>query len=290
MPTPRSHLFLLLALGAVACTKTPATEPVAPSTPSEVLVPGPAGPEGTVAKSVEPPTVPAVPAVPVNPLAPLSQTCVALKLPGEPPFYLPGKNVVVTRLMKPCTTPTGQTGYEKDTQFLAMGVPCTGGGGRIDIKGHYGNPKMVSFILGTDCSMSPSTPETVKKLADEVAGLPATAKLLAFTPFVVQYWEVTGMTDADTGFSVDLRSAPAVEGAWTRVQKKEPLRVRLFGRENTWAQGGAFYLVEADLKLTGRSQFQVDVQNVKSLSKDEVAEVKGRCEALKPARNCSEVF
>lgn len=285
MPTCRI-LIVMLVFAAGACTKDQAAEHHQPM--AEVIVPGAAPDHAASGLPGDAATAPA--ATPTPPVPVGSPTCVALKMPGEPPFNLPGKNVVVTRIMKACTTTASQSGFEKDTPYLAMGFPCTGGGGRIDIKGNYGNPKMVSFILGTDCTMSPSNSDTVKKLAEEVLGLPPTAKLLAFTPFVVQFWEIPGMSDADTGFSVDLRSAPATQGAWGRVQKKEPLRVRLFGRENTWAQGGAFFLVEADLKLTGRSQFQVDVQSVKSLTKDDIEAVKGRCEALRPARNCGDVF
>ena len=85
-------------------------------------------------------------------------------------------------------------------------------------------------------------------------------------------------------------SAPAIEGAWKKLQNKDVLRVRFFGRENAWVAGGHFFRVDGDLKLTGRNQFALEVANVKALSKDEIAEVKARCEALNPARNCSEVF
>lgn len=292
----RSYLLIpMLTSGlilAVSCTKSRPNEPVANTAEAT----GVAGGKGSEAESVG--AIPGAASVPTPPVGPapapgaqVSETCVALpKLGGEPPFYVPGKNVVLTRLMKACATPQGQAGWEKETPWLAMGFPCTGGGGRIDIKGHYGNPKMVSFILGTDCTMQPNTPDTVKSIVQTAIDLPATAKLMAITPFVVQYWEVTGMTDADTGFSVDLRSGAAVDGGWARVQKKEPLRVRLFGRENAWVAGGHFYMVEADLRLTGRTQFQLEVAGVKSLSKEEIAEVKTRCEALKPSRNCADVF
>ena len=243
----------------------------------------------------EPPPPPAaVPPPPPSVLVdgpPVRADCVVLpKITNEPPIYLPGQSIVVTRIMKACTTTAGQTGWEKDTPWLAMGFPCTGGTGRIDIKGHYANPHMVSYIVGTDCQMSPIDRNAVKKVVEGALGLPATAKLMAFTPFVVQYWEIPGFSDADTGFSIDLRSAPAIEGEWRRFQKKEPLKVRLFGRENAWVQGGFFYMVEADLKISGTNHFQLAVTSVKKLSPEDLAAVKTRCEALKPTRNCAEVF
>lgn len=290
------HLAAVAAfLTTIQCTKDGAKNPPdeavktnVPATPSPAAVNAGSPDESgkTAAATTPEPAAKAPPAAP-----PVSTNCAVLpKIVGDPPVYLPGKGVVITRLMKACTTPSGQSGFEKDTPWLAMGFPCTGGAGRIDIKGHYGNPKMVSFIVGTDCMMNPAEKAAVKTAAEQGIGLPSTAKLMAFTPFVVQYWEVPGLTDADTGFSIDLRSAPALEGAWNRFQKKDPLHVRLFGRENAWVQGGFFYMVEADLKMSGRTQFQLDVTSVKKLTPADLAGVKARCEQLKPQRNCADVF
>jgi len=228
-------------------------------------------------------------ATPASDLGP--DPCFGLdKLAGDPPVYLAGKGVVLTRLAKPCSTRDGKRGVEKGSPFLAMGFPCTGGAGRVDIKGNYNSPKMVSFILGTDCGMNPAAMPAAAKTVAETVGLPADSKLLAYTPFVVQFWELPGMPDADTGFSVDVRSAPALEALWAKFKNKEPIRVRLFGRENTWGQGDHFYFVEADLRQAGRTAFQLDVVAVKPLKREEVEEVKVRCEALRPKRNCLEVF
>jgi hypothetical protein len=184
----------------------------------------------------------------------------------------------------------GRRGYTKKTPWLAMGFPCTGGSGRIDIKGHYHNPKLVSFIIGTDCAMAPSSHDQVRQIATTEFGLPSEARLMAYNPFVVQFWEIPGMTDSDTGYAIDLRSAPAIEGLWKKVRENQSFRVRLFGRENTWAPGGDFYQVEADLRLTGRLGFQISVVSVKALSSEELRQLKARCEALRPERNCSAVF
>ncbi len=229
---------------------------------------------------------------PAKPAAPMPEdSCRVLeKVPNEPPVNLPGKNVVLTHLMKPCVTRDGHRGYAKDTPWLAMGFPCTGGSGRIDIKGNYYNPKMVSFILGIDCAMSPSAKDVVDKIVKEALALPAEAKLMSFTPFNVQYWEVPSISESDTGYAIELRSAPATESLWKHFKDKAPVRVRLYGRDSAWVQGDNFYFVEADLKQTGHAAFQLEVMQVKSLSKDEVGQVKGRCEALRPKRNCAEVF
>ena len=171
-----------------------------------------------------------------------------------------------------------------------MGFPCTGGSGRIEIKGHYNNPNLIAFLLGTDCSMTPASKDLAQSVIGQTFDLPASMKLAAYTPFVVQYWEVVGVPDADVGYVIELRKAPAVEGLWRRFQQKEKIQVRLYGRENTWVQGDNFYAVEGSLKLTGRTAFQLDVTKVKSLSKEEVAQVRARCESLRPKKNCTEVF
>lgn len=228
----------------------------------------------------------------VGPPAPVRDpNCVILsKMPHDPPVYAPAQGVVVTRIMESCVAMDGRRGFTKKTPWLAMGFPCTGGSGRIDIKGNYMNPKLVSFIIGTDCVMAPQGQDQVKRIAMSTFDLPSESRLMAYTPFVVQYWEVPGMTDADTGYAVELRSAPALEGIWKRVRDNQVFRVRLFGRENTWAPGGHFYQVEADVRLTGRNAFQLTVASVKHLSSDELQAVKRRCEALRPERNCGAVF
>ena len=271
-----SFLLLLLPLSCTHGTR-PMAEPVrtqAAASPSK------AGAAGAVAP-VKAKKILSVP----------EDTCRILdKLPHAPPIYLAGKGVVLTRLVKTCVTHDGRRGYEKGTPWMAMGFPCTGGSGRIEIKGHYSNPHMVSFILSTDCGMSPAGRDAVQQLVASTLQLPKEDKLLAYTPFVVQYWEAPALSDADTGYAIDLRSPAAREGAWRRFQKSQPIRVNLYGREDTWVPGESFYFVEADLRQTGRTSFRLDVVQVKSLSKEETAQVKQRCEALRPRRKCTDVF
>lgn len=217
--------------------------------------------------------------------------CVVLsKMPHEPPVYAVGQGVVITRMMEACVAMDGRRGYTKKTPWLAMGFPCSGGSGRIEIKGNYQNPKLVSFIIGTDCGMAPQGQDAVRRAAMSAFDMPPEAKLMAYTPFVVQYWEIPGLSDADIGYAVELRSAPALESIWKKVRDNQVFRVKLFGRENTWAPGGYFYQVEADMRLTGRNAFQLTIVSVKHLMGDELMQVSRRCESLKPERNCAAVF
>jgi hypothetical protein len=285
---------LMTAASGAACTHGKGTkhgkEPGEPITPSGEAHAAQQPKAGTPAAGDAPVAgLPSAP--PVAPMAPADGSCVVLdKAPGEPPYVVPGKDVVVTRIFKTCVTPDGRRGVERTTPWLAMGFPCTGGAGHIDIKGNYNNPKMVSFILGTDCAMAPASKEQVKAIATQALGLPPEAKLMGYTPFVLQYWEVPGMEDADTGFAIEVRSAAGVEAVWSKFKKNEPIHVRLFGRENSWGQGDNFYFVEGDLKQAGRTAFTLTVTQAKSLTPEERTEVKTRCEALRPARNCADVF
>ena len=287
-------LAATLALAPLACTdhtKSPG-EPVTAGKGVKSGTKAPtAGTKTTTAAATPGATpAPASPAAPATPAA--DDGCrVFDKLPGEPPFVVPGKGLVVTKLLKPCLMADGRHGFDHASPWLAMAFPCTGGAGRIDFKGHANNPKMAAFILGTDCGMAPSTKDGAEKIGRDAVGLPPESKLVALNPFVVQYWEVPGFTDADVGFTIELRSSPALEGAFKHFKEKNaPIHVTLFGRENAWVGGEGFYQVEADLKSSGRAAFMLDVTKVKALTPDEVAGVKERCERLSPKRNCAEVF
>jgi hypothetical protein len=209
---------------------------------------------------------------------------------GDLPYYLPNQNIVITRFVSPCLPSKGGIGLSPKTQWLAMGFPCTGGGGRIDIKGKYHNPNAVSFVIGTECTMNPSSKEQVQNLAVDKVGMPKDTTLAAFLPFVVQFWEVAGLEDADTGFTIDLRSPPALEGVWKRFRENHGFSVRLYGRENSWVPGGHFYQVDASLHQDGRTTFKLQVQSAKKLSDEDALKVRRRCELLRPARNCGAVF
>lgn len=219
------------------------------------------------------------------------ETCkVFPRIEGEGPFYLENRNIMVTQIVKPCITRDGDRGFEKDSPWMAMGFPCTGGGGKISMIGHYYNPKVVSFIISTGCPMIPNSLDPVRKAAQEVLGIDGNMKLLSFNSFVVQFWEVPGLPDADTGFTVDLSSPAGRDAQWKRLRKKEPMRVWLYGRENSWSSREQFYKVEAEITLEGQRDFTLKIFEAKELSGEEISAVKQRCEALRPRRNCLQVF
>jgi len=212
------------------------------------------------------------------------------KADGQGPFYIDNKNIIVTQIVKPCVTRDGNRGFEKGSPWMAMGFPCTGGGGKISTIGNYYNPKVVSFIISTGCSVMPNNLAAVRQAAQESLGIDENMKLLSFNSFVVQFWEIPGLPDADTGFTVEISSPAGRGGQWKRLRKKEPMRVWLYGRENSWSSREQFFKVDAELTLVGSRDFILKVFEAKELQAEEISLVKERCEALRPRRSCFQVF
>lgn len=209
----------------------------------------------------------------------------------ELPFWVEGSSVVFTQLMNRCFTTEGTRGYRSDSTWMAMGFPCAGGGGRIDVTGSYYAPRVVSFVLSTSCPLTAPGASEVDSQVRAKLGLAESAKSLAFNPFAVQYWEVPATGDADVGFVVDLRSVEARQRLWKNFyEHKEPIQVKLYGRENAWISGNYFYTVDAQLVYEARTSFRLEVKKVRPLGRQEFSDVRVRCESLMPRRNCDHVF
>ena len=214
-----------------------------------------------------------------------------IKFNDDEPIFLPESKAFITRILSPCLTASGEAGHKKKAGWMAMGFPCTGGEGRIDWKGtNYNRPKMVSFLLETSCAMAPADTRKLREEAAKTAGIATEAPLIAFNPFAIQYWEVPGYDDADTSFTVDLRSGKGIDDAWARFIKSKPLKVFLVGRENAWVPGNYMYVVEGDLVWVSKNRFTFNVEKARLLADDEHKKVRGRCEALRPERDCRRVF
>jgi hypothetical protein len=223
---------------------------------------------------------------------PITEDCDTLtRFTDGEPVFLPDNKVIITRVMSPCRTKEGLPGHKKNAGWMAMGFPCTGGEGRIDWKGtNYNRPKMVSFLLETSCTMAPTDTKRIRSEAETVAGISLSAPMIAFNPFVIQYWEVPGYEDADTSFTVDLRSGKGLDDAWVKFIKPKPLKIFLVGRENAWVPGNYMYVVEGELNLASKNRFTMKVETARKLTGDELSKVQGRCESLRPERECGRVF
>lgn len=200
------------------------------------------------------------------------------------PTWIRERGFVLTRLLKTCVTRQGKSGYLPESPWTAMGFPCHGGRGKIDINGNQFTPNMVSMLLATDCPM-----QAMRTVEPPLPNLSKTSKVLAYNPFAVQYWEVPGSTDADVGFTIDLRSSHALRTLW-KTFPNQPIKVKLFGRENTWSVDSVFYAVDAQLVYQDNHSFHLEILDVHPLNESEVNLVKERCESLSPKRKCQNVF
>lgn len=217
--------------------------------------------------------------------------CVVLPAERGPlPIYFKERNFIVTRLLTSCTTPEGIAGFERSTQWMAMGFPCTGGRGKIEWTDKYVAPKQVAFLISNNCPMAPQDTAVVAAAARSTLGFSDAAKLLAYTPFAPQFWEIIGSPESDVGYAIELRTSQSLTTLWNKVREGQPLSVRMYGRENAWVQGDVVYEVEADIMVTAKDRFKLTLSSVKALNEAELAAVKSRCEALKPKRNCSNAF
>jgi hypothetical protein len=219
-----------------------------------------------------------------------SPPCV-VPLPGmsQPPLIL--ESMVVTRVASPCVNATGEHGFEKGTSWTAMGFPCTGGTGRIDWQGHYHNPNIVNFVISNSCPMKPRDLKEVAALGASGIGLDPTAVPLAYYPFAVQFWELVEYPDTDTGFTVSLRSSQSLKEAWKRFKESKGIALRMYGRENAWVKDGAImFVAEGSIIMTAQRAFKLHIDRIAVLSPEAAKDVRQRCEALTPSRNCQDLF
>jgi hypothetical protein len=241
-------------------------------------------------QDVESPLVPVKDVEAPLPDAPLVD-CVPLEPGVRLPYYMHKPPVIVIGFLKPCTTDIGEAGYQRGSSWTAMGVPCTQGRGRIDRRGNDSNPNIISFLIQTSCPMAPSSTEEVDRAVRERLQLGDNSKLIAYYPLSIDYWEFVQYPERDTGFSPQLFTPSGINQGWQRfLTKGEPLRIKLYGRENAWERGRVLFEVEADIIFESRSFFRLQITQARGLSNEQKDEVRTRCETLRPKRNCSQIF
>ena len=217
-------------------------------------------------------------------------TCVQFtQLGGKPPIYLSEPGFVLTAVHKPCITYEGEAGFYQDSPWTAMGIPCSGGGGRIERRGKVEYPKMVSFVLAVDCPLHPSRDDTATFGAQQL-GFDSAAKLLAYNPFNLQFWSLPSFPDAGTGISVDLRSRTAIDALWQKVRQREPINVHLYGRENAWIADNNIYFINTNIIAITDTEFRLELLEVRTMNNDEIAAARHRCDQLRPRRSCHLIF
>ncbi len=282
-----SRLALPLISIISSCTHT---SPIKKKEPVEEIKPAVVAPAPVAPAVIE--TKPAEPVLPPGPSSTVPPDCQSVRgFPNDEPVFVKSAGAVLTRIASPCDLADGTKGHSPTGGWMAMGFPCTGGEGRIDWKGtNYNVPKMVSFLLDTSCPMANNNPTRLTTLVRDEVGVNHSAPMIAYNPFVVQYWEIPGTDEADATFAVELRNVKTMSHTWGPFIKMKPLKVFLVGRENAWVPGNNMYAVEAELNWASKNRFTMKVLNARVLKGDEFVAVKARCEALRPERECGKVF
>ncbi|MFW7377364.1 MAG: hypothetical protein ACOH5I_00985 [Oligoflexus sp.] len=206
------------------------------------------------------------------------------------PHFFADVGVVVTDVMKPCTTDEGKAGYIKGSGWVAMGFPCTGGGGRIDWRGSFHTPNLVIFDIPNSCPMAPGQQQLAETLVKPRLGVGDDSRLMAFYPFGISYWELADGSDADTSYTVEVVTTGSRQKRWTGYRAGQAISIKLYGRPNSLMPSRYWYEVIADLMQESDEQFKLEVREVHVLDKAALDKVKQRCLALSPARNCRQAF
>ena len=160
----------------------------------------------------------------------------------------------------------------------------------METVGNYFAPKMVSFPVTTDCPMGPAQLPLVFSKVTGVTPLGPDSRLMAYNPFQVQYWELPGFPDADTSFSIDLRSTTARTNIWPKLRQGERQPLKLYGRENAWGRAAVLYEVDAHLQMLGQFGFKLHIDDVRPLSEAGRLRVEASCQSKRPRLDCDRVF
>ncbi len=136
-----------------------------------------------------------VAAAPLQPKAPTVALVTKLKAPDcskkllNLPMYLKDLGVVITQYDSHCEKNQNHNLPVEHVSLTAMGVPCTGGMGRIEIFGNYYNPKIVRFLLSNDCQMKTYSAGDLKEAlpVGEDGHVRKDVRLLALYPFAPQF-------------------------------------------------------------------------------------------------------
>lgn len=201
--------------------------------------------------------------------------CTPLPQPGLAKIrYLPQFRLFFTGLFDACPPPA--QGYRKGFYWVGMGVPCTGGEGRINVVGKSTFPKKVVFPLDNACPMAFTTAEANQPHFAQVLGFPPTAKALALYPLDTIYWHFSGTTAAGIGNDVTIdRSQLRI---WNLVYQGRKVPLKMVGRENSFKPSGKLFQVEAMLSRgQTESSFVIEIVSAAVLTEPQAKQVVKEC-------------
>lgn len=202
--------------------------------------------------------------------------CTPLPQPGIAKIrYLPQFRLFFTGLFDACPPPA--EGYRKGFFWVGMGVPCTGGEGRIKVVGKVSFPKKVVFPLDNACPMAFTTAEANQPHFAQVLGFPPTAKALALYPLDTIYWHFSGTSAAGIGNDVTIHRGQLQ--IWNLIYQGRKVPLRMVGRENSFKPSGKLFQVEAMLSR-GQSEgrFVVEIVSATVLTEPQAKQVVRECQ------------
>lgn len=207
----------------------------------------------------------------------------------EPPFFSRELGVVFTRVAKMCRNADGKKGFVPHSPWLAMGFPCTGGGGRVSWTGTQNAPKAIHFTMANGCPLQPAG---LQELAHKMqqTNYSSAMKVIGYAPLAISYWQLPDFPDHDTGEVLDFVSKVGIERGWKQFLEDKPIRVRLIGRENAFVRSEFLYEVMGAIKHNSRRSFIFEVHNVTVLSNESKEQFRQSCGNLGQSRNCQEIF
>ena len=217
-----------------------------------------------------------------------SQSCQSLNI-THLPFWFSESKVFLTRVDGTCSSQNGNLEAQQGAQWVAMGIPCSGGDHRFRWLENYDDPKQILFDFAIACPMAHSQNE-VSQSVSKITGLEA-SKLIAFNPMSVIYWELQNTGEKDVGSLIRVTNVKDLKPAWREfLYKKKPLTFKLVGYESAWIEGRKYFEVQVDVFLRTRNRFSIDVKNSKVLETKDVAGLQLACKELTPRRDCDRVF
>ncbi|MEI8025886.1 MAG: hypothetical protein WCI18_06035 [Pseudomonadota bacterium] len=217
-----------------------------------------------------------------------SHSCKSLNIPNLP-FWFPETKVFLTRVSAACSSGNGNLEAQEGAQWVAMGIPCSGGDHRFRWLENYDDPKQVLFDFAIACPMAHSQAEVSESIS-KTTGLDA-SKLIAFNPMSVVYWELQNTGEKDVGSLIRVTNIKELKPYWREfLYKKKPLTFKLVGFESAWLEGRKYFEVQVDVFLRSRNRFSIEIKNTKVLESKDVANLQFACKELTPRRDCDRVF
>lgn len=216
--------------------------------------------------------------------------CIAYTNDTTPPFWLHDAGIMVSKIFNECITKDGFKGYLSNSSWAAMGIPCAGKGGKIEVTGFYYNPKEVIFPMPVNCSLSSMSSEKVQELAQKILKLSEKSKLIAFLPMEVQYWEFKDLPDKGTSNKLMLRSTLAKRKIWKNLEINQALEATVYGKEHSWIKSGYIYQIDGEILKDTYYTFKWISKSVKILTSKEIALAQRRCLKSDDKQKCIGIF